>query len=115
MENVPRCAPWVAKVGWERSGVVRQSRTGFVEGAVDASLRLQKEVEAFAEYVSPTKAEDEVRGLIEPDHQSCGEELCRREGFAVQEFRDETLRAFGVSSPSSLSSGVRINLNVPVI
>lgn len=30
----------------------------------DAGFRLHKEVEAFVEYVSPTKAEDEVRALI---------------------------------------------------
>jgi non-canonical poly(A) RNA polymerase PAPD5/7 len=30
----------------------------------DVGRRLQKEVEAFVEYVSPTKAEDEVRGLV---------------------------------------------------
>lgn len=30
----------------------------------NAGRRLQREVEAFVGYVSPTKAEDEVRGLI---------------------------------------------------
>ena len=30
----------------------------------DVSFRLQKEVEAFVEYVSPTKVEDEVREFI---------------------------------------------------
>ena len=30
----------------------------------DGGCRLQKEVEAFVEYVSPTKAEDEARGLV---------------------------------------------------
>lgn len=30
----------------------------------NASRRLHKEVKAFIEYVSPTKAEDEVRSLI---------------------------------------------------
>jgi len=30
----------------------------------DTGYRLHREVEAFVEYVSPTKAEDEVRGLI---------------------------------------------------
>lgn len=32
--------------------------------AADVGRSLQKEVEAFVEYVSPTKAEDEVRELI---------------------------------------------------
>ena len=49
---------------YECPRVVRQSRTGLAEGEADVSFRLQKEVEAFVEYVSPTKAEDEVRGLI---------------------------------------------------
>lgn len=35
-----------------------------VETTTDIGHRLQKEVEAFVEYVSPTKAEDEVRSLI---------------------------------------------------
>lgn len=35
-----------------------------VETAADTCRRLQKEVEAFVEYISPTKAEDEVRGFI---------------------------------------------------
>ena len=35
-----------------------------IRAVADAVRRLQKEVEAFIEYVSPTKAEDEVRGLI---------------------------------------------------
>ena len=35
-----------------------------IRAASDAGCRLQKEVEAFVEYVSPTKAEDEVRGLV---------------------------------------------------
>ena len=35
-----------------------------VWATADARHRLQKEVEAFVEYVSPTKAEDEARGLI---------------------------------------------------
>ena len=30
----------------------------------DEDFRLQKEVEAFVEYVSPTKAEDEARGMV---------------------------------------------------
>ena len=38
--------------------------SNFVESTADVGFRLQKEVEAFVEYVSPTKAEDEVRRLI---------------------------------------------------
>ena len=30
----------------------------------NTGYRLQKEVEAFVEYVSPTKAKEEVRGLV---------------------------------------------------
>ena len=47
-------------------------------------FRLHKEVEAFMEYVSPTKAEDEVWVDHESNHQGRSEELPRREGFAVQ-------------------------------
>lgn len=50
MENVPRRAPWVANVDWDRCTNVPEL--------------LHREVKAFVEYVSPTKAEDEVRGLI---------------------------------------------------
>ena len=35
-----------------------------LKAITDAGFRLHKEVEAFVEYVSPTKAEDEVRALI---------------------------------------------------
>jgi len=37
---------------------------GLQRATTDAGFRLHKEVEAFVEYVSPTKAEDEVRALI---------------------------------------------------
>lgn len=50
MENVPRYAPWVANMDWDKCTNVPEL--------------LHKEVEAFVEYVSPTKAEDEVRELI---------------------------------------------------
>jgi hypothetical protein len=48
----------------ERRRVVSESWPALVKRTTDAGSRLQKEVEAFVEYVSPTKAEDEVRGLI---------------------------------------------------
>jgi len=37
---------------------------GLLRTTADTGFRLHKEVEAFVEYVSPTKAEDEVRALI---------------------------------------------------
>ena len=49
---------------YERPRIVSDSLSVFVKTATDGSLRLQKEVDAFVEYVSPSKAEDEVRGLI---------------------------------------------------
>lgn len=68
MENVPRHAPWVANVDWDRCPNVAELYVppdiGHTETTADVGFRLQKEVEAFMEYVSPTKAEDEVRGLI---------------------------------------------------
>ena len=49
---------------YERCRVVSEPWPGLVKNTTDAGFRLHKEVEAFVEYVSPTKAEDEVRGLI---------------------------------------------------
>jgi len=46
---------------YERCRVV--SDPGILKTAADMECRLHKEVEAFVEYVSPTKAEDEVREL----------------------------------------------------
>ena len=48
---------------YECRGTVSELRSGLVR-ETDAGFRLHKEVEAFVEYVSPTKAEDEVRGLV---------------------------------------------------
>lgn len=49
---------------FERRRVVSYSWSRLVKSVADVARRLQKEVEAFVEYVSPTTAEDEVRGLI---------------------------------------------------
>ena len=48
----------------ERLRIVRNPPLALVKSMADVCFRLHKEVEAFVEYVSPTKAEDEVRGLI---------------------------------------------------
>lgn len=48
----------------ERLRIVCNPPLTLVKSVADVCFRLHKEVEAFVEYVSPTKAEDEVRGLI---------------------------------------------------
>ena len=66
----------------------------------DVGRRLQKEAEAFVKYGSHTRTGFAVGR--EAHRESCGEELSRREGSVIWEFRDQALLTLRVSIRSSL-------------
>jgi non-canonical poly(A) RNA polymerase PAPD5/7 len=84
-----RKAPWTANIDWDRCNNVAEmcahAKSPAFHSDTSRHCRLHCEVDAFLRYISPTRTEDELRGLVV--------QLVSR--AITQAFPDATVRPFG--------------------